>query len=162
MSPGHERPLYSKQLKMRIQKSERLKRNILEINLENEKNADEIDDNTIAKLFQMVGINNSQVEGRQLVPTRMPRKLYNWLKVGVDLNQFCREECYRLTNGVKTGSMKPMDRKEVEVTIKGLNLNTPDRGGQRRTCATCHKTPAACPGGGIARKCDEKVDRKLT
>ena len=56
----------------------------------------------------------------------MPRKLYVWFKVGVDLNQFCREECYRLTNGVKTGSMKPMDRKEVEVTIKGLNLNTPD------------------------------------
>ena len=42
-SPG-QKPLYSQQVKMRIQKSERLQRNVLEINLENEKNAEEISD----------------------------------------------------------------------------------------------------------------------
>ena len=42
------------------------------------------------------------------------------------MHQFCKDECYRLTTGVKTGTIRPMDRKEVEVVIKGLNLNTPD------------------------------------
>ena len=102
-SPGkQERPQYSHQLKVRIQKSERLNRNVLEINLENERNADEVDDGMLAKLFQSVGMNMSQVEGRQLVPKRMPRKVFVWFKEGVDLHQFCKEDCYRLTNGVKT------------------------------------------------------------
>ena len=214
-SPGRqERPLYSQQLKVRIQKSERLNRNVLEINLENEKQADEVDDGVLAKLFQKVGITMSQVEGRQLVPKRMPRKVFVWFKEGVDLHQFCREECYRLTNGVKTGTIRPMDKKEVEVTITlvmeylglfgkivknvavyvkikegpfeglkngdrkymmdftgGRNLGTYhlvdganvhiSYAGQRRTCGRCHKVPSACPGGGIARTCDERGGQKI-
>ena len=61
-SPGQvapEKPLYSQQVKMRIQKSERLKRNVLEINLENEKNAEEISDETVAELFKNIGIKTS-------------------------------------------------------------------------------------------------------
>ena len=220
-SPGQdapEKPLYSQQVKMRIQKSERLKRNVLEINLENEKNAEEINDETVAELFKNIGINMTEVEGRQLVPKRIPRKLYVWFKEGVNIHKFCREECYRLARGVKTGAIKPMEKKDVEVTVRGLNLNTPDTmvmeylglfgklvknvavyvkiqegplaglkngdrkymmdfsdgrnlgtyhlidganthisyAGQRRTCARCHRTPAACPGSGIARTCEER------
>ena len=124
-SPG-QKPLYSQQVKMRIQKSERLQRNVLEINLENEKNAEEISDETDAELLKNIGIKTSDVEGRQLVPKRTPRKLYVWFKEGVNIHEFCREECYRLARGVKTGAIKPMDKKEVEVTVRGLNLNTPD------------------------------------
>ena len=123
---NHLRPLYSQRLKMRIQKSERLNRNVLEINLEKEQNAEQIEETMIAKLFDKVGITMVQLEGFQLVPKRMPRKVYVWFKEGVDIHQFCKDECYRLAAGVKTGTIKPMDRKEVEVTIKGLNLNTPD------------------------------------
>ena len=218
-----QRPLYSQQLKIRIQKSERLNRNVLEINLEKEKSAEAIEDEVIAKLLERVGINKVLVEGLQLVPKRFPRKVYVWFKEGVDLNQFCKDECYKLGSGVKTGLIKPMDRKEVEVIIKGLNLNTPDSmameylglfgkvvknvavyvtnkegpfaglkngdrkymmdfsggrnlgtyhlidganvhvsyPGQRRTCARCHGTPTSCPGGGLAKRCDENGGIKV-
>ena len=128
-NPGtQQKPLYSEQLKTRIQRSERLNRNVLEINLESERRAEDIDDNVIATLFNNVGIDRSrhEIEGMQMVPKRMPRKIYVWFKDGVDLLQFCKGECYRLKPGVKTGTIKPMDRREVEVTIRGLNLNTPD------------------------------------
>ena len=31
-----------------------------------------------------------------------------------------------MSSGVKTGLIKPMERKNVSVTIKGINLNSPD------------------------------------
>ena len=80
----------------------------------------------IAKLLERVGIPKGEVEGLQLVPKRMPRKIFVWFIEGVDVTQYCRNECYRLATGVKTGTIKPMDSREVEVLIKGLNLNTPD------------------------------------
>ena len=49
-----------------------------------------------------------------------------WLEQGVDLNQLCYSDSYKLGVGVKTGVIKPMDRREVEVLLKGLNINTPD------------------------------------
>ena len=120
-TPGNEeenqsRPLYSQQLKIRIQKSERLNRNVLEINLKKERDAKNVGEEVIEKLFECV----------QSVPPRFPNKVFVWFKdPELDLNQFCKEECFRLGTGVKTGTIRPMDKKEVEVTIKNLNLNTP-------------------------------------
>ena len=54
------------------------------------------------------------------------KKLFAWCLEGVDLSQFCRDECYRVAPGVKTALIKPMDNKQVIVTIKGININTPD------------------------------------
>ena len=60
-NPGtQQKPLYSEQLKTRIQRSERLNRNVLEINLESERRAEDIDDNVIATLFNNVGIDRSR------------------------------------------------------------------------------------------------------
>ena len=132
-TPGREegiiqqRPLYSKQLKIRIQKSERLNRNVLEINIEKERDADAVDDEVIRKLFAKIGILKTSVECVQAVPPRFRNKVFVWFKdQDLDLNQFCKDECYKLGTGVKTGTIRPMDKKEVEVTIKNLNLNTPD------------------------------------
>ena len=36
------------------------------------------------------------------------------------------DETIKVNNSVRTGHIKPMDRREVPVTIRGLNLNTPD------------------------------------
>ena len=122
-----ERPLYSQQLKIRIQKSERLNRNVLEIQLDKEKESEAVEDEIIEKLLVKIGVSKDLVEGVQPVPKRHPNKVYIWFKdPSLYLNQFCKEECYKLGTGVKTGTIKPMDRKEVEVTIKNLNLNTPD------------------------------------
>ena len=122
-----ETPLYSQQLKIRIQKSERLNRNVLEIQLHKERDSEAVEDDLLEKLLVKIGVSKALVEGVQPVPKRHPNKVYIWFKdPSLDLNQFCKEECYKLGTGVKTGTIKPMDKKEVEVTIKNLNLNTPD------------------------------------
>ena len=124
---GNPRPLYSQQLKIRIQKSERLNRNVLEIQLERDRDSEAVEDEVLEKLIAKIGITKSLIEGVQPVPKRHPNKVYIWFKdPSLDLNQFCKEESYKLGTGVKTGTIRPMDRKEVEVTIKNLNPNTPD------------------------------------
>ena len=62
------------------------------------------------------------MEGYQVTP----RKIYAWLKDNISLDKFCREECIRIASGIKTGFIKPMEHRNVTVTIRGLNLNTPD------------------------------------
>ena len=115
--------LYSDRVKIKIARSERLKRNVLEINLESENNADKIDSDAIANLLQTLGILQPDLEGYQISGKK---KLFVWLKDGIDLTKYCRDECYRVTTGVKTVLIKPMDNKEVVVRVKGININTPD------------------------------------
>ena len=70
-----------------------------------------------------MGIKKEDQEGYQLSGKK---KLFVWLKQGVDLAKYCRDECFRVAPGVKTAMIKPMDNKEVVVTIKVININTPD------------------------------------
>ena len=128
MDMGQQAPkvngsLYSDRVKITIARSERLKRNVLEVNLESEATADRIDPEATAKLLQSMGIIQPDLEGYQLSGKK---KLYVWLKEGIDLTKYCRDECYRVAPGVKTALINPMDNKEVVVTIKGININTPD------------------------------------
>ena len=44
----------------------------------------------------------------------------------MSLDQFCRDDSIRVKEGIKTGLIKPMGRREVELRISGLNINTPD------------------------------------
>ena len=123
--PPHNQPsLYSEKLKVNIVRSERLKRNVLEIQLESDEGVSvNLDKDTISRLITKLGIDmKTQMEGYQVAP----RKLYIWCKDSVKLEQFCPEGSIKVTDGIKTGLVKPMDRKEVEVKISGLNLNTPD------------------------------------
>ena len=115
--------LYSDRVKVTIARSERLKRNVLEINLESEAEADRIDKDVMAKLFTSMGFKKSELEGYQLSGKR---KLFVWFHEGIDLSKYCRDECYRVAPGVKTALIKPMDNKQVVVTIKNININTPD------------------------------------
>ena len=115
--------LYSDRVKVTIARSERLKRNVLEINLESEAEAEKIDKDVMAKLFQTMGLRKEELEGYQLIGKR---KLFVWLKEGIDLTKFCHDECYKVAPGVKTALIKPMDNRQVVVTIKGININTPD------------------------------------
>ena len=58
--------LYSDRVKVTIARSERLKRNVLEINLESEAEADKIDKEMMAKLFKTMGFRKEELEGYQL------------------------------------------------------------------------------------------------
>ena len=118
------KPLYSEI--GRVKKSERLKRNVLEISIEREENAEDLTDSMLSKLLIELGIKKPDVEGIQLVPERKPKRIFVWMQPNIDLSTFCRGECFTLDKGCTTGQIKPMDRKETEVLVKGLNINTPD------------------------------------
>ena len=114
---------YSDRVKARVQRSERYKRNVLEINLEFDESHVKVEKEVLAKTFSKLGIDiKSQVEGYQVTF----KKIFVWCKDQVNLDKFCKDECFRVTSGVKTGIIKPMERKSVPVTIRGLNFNTPD------------------------------------
>ena len=123
--PGEKsESLYSDKLKVNIVRSERLRRKVLEIQLESDQGVRvQLDSETVSSLITKIGINiATQLEGYQIAPW----KLYIWCKDSVSLEQFCRDDSIRVKEGIKTGLIKPMGRKEVEVKVSGLNLNTPD------------------------------------
>jgi hypothetical protein len=114
---------YSDSLKANIQRSERYKRNVLEIQLEFDEGHVKLEPEAIAKMLSKLGVDvKSQVEACQVTS----KKVFIWCKDQVDLDKFCKDECLRVTSGVKTGLIKPMEKKSVSVTIRGINLNTPD------------------------------------
>ena len=80
----------------------------------------------IEELFSQLEIRMTEVETVQLVPSNKPRRLYVELKDGIELGKYCRNECFRLGAGVKTGMIRPKNKKEVDVLIRGLDIDTPD------------------------------------
>ena len=123
-SPPPAKPSYSDRLKVNINKSERLRRKVLEINLESDDGSViKIDNDTLAKLIAKLGIDTkTDVEGFQ----NSQKKMFVWLKESCNIDRYCKDVSIKVTDNIKTGLIKPMDRTEVTVTIKGLNYNTPD------------------------------------
>ena len=221
---GAAAPSYSDKLKMNVKRAERFKRNVLEITLESDPGVKvEIDPGTTAKLLTRLGIEKSQCSGVQPCPG-FSRKIFVWMKEGIDIEKFCKDESYIVTPGIKTGIIRPMGRREVSVLIKGLNFNCPDSlvreylskhgkvvsekviyegekqgpleglyngnrryhidftmgknlgsyhiidgskvhvlyAGQQKTCGRCHKTSRNCPGGGIARQCEDRMGPRVS
>ena len=116
-------PSYAAKLKTNVRWDQRLKRNILEISLEKSDRDTQIDQECIAKLFKALGIDiKNQVEGyyvkSNIISVRMPS--------GVALDRFCREQSFKVTDGVQTRFIRPAGKKDVAVTIRGLDWNTPD------------------------------------
>ena len=116
---------YADRLKANIKYNQRLQRNILEIVLEKE-NSDvviNIKEEDTKQLFETIGIDiETELEGHQVKFD----KVSVWLKQGVKLDKFCKDEKIRVQPGVTTRYIKPAGRNDVTVTIVGLNFNTPD------------------------------------
>ena len=116
---------YSDKMKLNLKRSERLKRKVLEINVESQGNF-KLEEEDVAKLMTRLGIDpKSHMEGFQICPGNS-RKILIWLTDSCDISKYCKDESFRINETVRTGVIRPMDRKEVTVTIKGLNFNTPD------------------------------------
>ena len=78
---------------------------------------------TVAKLFSKLGIDrSSQMMGYQM----SGRNIFVWFKENCDLSKYCYQDSIKVSEGIKTGVIKQMGRREVDVKIIGLNLNTPD------------------------------------
>ena len=85
--PSVSNSLYSDRLKVNVVRSERLKRNVLEIHLVTDEGVGpNIELSTVAKLLTKLGIDrSSQIMGYQL----SGRKIYVWFKENCDLSRFC-------------------------------------------------------------------------
>ena len=120
---GDPRGTYAEKLKTNVRYDQRLKRNVLEIFFDKDDRETDIDDNCIARLFKSLGIDiGSQVEGTQV----KQRVITVWMAQGINLEKFCKEDSIRVAHGVKTTFTRPAGRKDVSVTITGLDFNTPD------------------------------------
>ena len=125
-SGGGSKTPYADKLKMNVRRAERFQRNVLEITLETDPGVKvEVDPNTVVKLLNKLGINKNMCQGIQPCPG-FSRKIFVWLKDGINLDQFCKDESFVVAEGIKTGAIRPMGRREVSVLIRGLNFQTPD------------------------------------
>ena len=220
LDPSRSANSYAEKAKMNVKYDQRLKRNVLEIEVVKTDVNDEMNlsQEVLEKLLKNIGIGmNTQVEGCQVNYGGKATKIKVLCKPGVDLEQFCRQESFQVCRGVVTKNIRPSGRKDVTVTVSGLDFNTPDslvqdyienrnviyvryedgpfRGkvngdrkyqvdfteasltmgtyhyldgervrvyyrGNTKTCGRCHQGPGLCPGGGIARECQDMGGQK--
>ena len=111
---------YSDKMKLNLKRSELLKRKLLEITVASKGNF-KLEEEDVAKLMTRLGVDPVF----QICPGNS-RKILIWLTDSCDIFKYCKDESFRINETVRTGVIRPMDRKEVTVTIKGLNFNTPD------------------------------------
>ena len=120
---------YADRAKMNVRYDQKLKRNVLEIELHKDDNEVEviITEETIVKLLAKINMDIvSHIEGYQVSHGRKKSKIEILCKAGLDLEQFCSHEIMEVEKGVRTNFIRPAGRKEVEVTVAGLGFNTPD------------------------------------
>ena len=119
---------YADRLKTNIKYDQRLKRNILEIVIEKIDKTAEIvlQPETVARIFRSIGLDiDTQVEGYQIQYGRVCI-IQVWVEKSVHLDRFCKVENIVVSKGVMTGNIRPAGRKDVLVTVAGLDFNTPD------------------------------------
>ena len=107
---------YADRLKTNIKYNQRLQRNILEISLEKQssENVNDLSEANIKQLFDTIGIDTlNELEGYQIKFD----KISVWLKQGIKLDKFCKEEKIRVSQGITTSYIKPAGRNDVIVTI---------------------------------------------
>ena len=129
LQPPGARNSYADKAKMNVQYDQRLKRNVLDIEVEKKDVKDEmfLTQDVVAKLLKNLGIDiDTQTEGYQVTYGGKSGKIAVLCKTGIDLERFCREECFEVCKGVMTKTIRPSGRKDITVTVSGLDFNTPD------------------------------------
>ena len=120
---------YADRLRTNISYNQRLQRNVLEITLEKTEEDVEviIDQNCIIRVMKSIGLDlQTQVEGCQVQYNGRNHVISVWAAKGVNLEKFCKTEGINVCKGVMTGAIRPAGRKDVTVTIAGLDFCTPD------------------------------------
>ena len=123
--------LYSDRLKTNIRYDQKLKRNVLEISLEKTSNDVEnidVSDEDLARVFKTLGIDIvTQIQGTQVHYKGKYSIISVWMAPGVKLDRFCKDVSIKVSPGVMTGMIRPAGKKDVTLSIDGLDFNTPDR-----------------------------------
>ena len=68
----------------------------------------------------------SDVEGFQVHHNGRLSTISVWLYKGKNLARFCRPESIKVSKGVITTMIRPAGRRDVTVSVNGLDFNTPD------------------------------------
>ena len=119
---------YADRLKTNVKFDQRLKRNVLEIEIEKvDKEADIVlSDDLVARVTRSIGLDiSSQIEGYQVQYGRTP-VIHVWCSPGVDVMKYCFKESISISKGISTGRIRPAGKRDVMVSVTGLNFNTPD------------------------------------
>lgn len=122
---------YADRLKTNIRYDQRLKRNVLDIELEklDRENEMVLDQTTVARLLTSIGMKTQgpscELLGYQIMYGRVVT-LAVWCVPGVNLEKFCRNENIQVSRGIWTRNIRPSGRRDVTVTVVGLDFNTPD------------------------------------
>ena len=126
IDPGGGRSTsYADRAKMNIRYNQKLKRNVLEIEVVKDKDDDEVilAEVTIAKLLNKIKLNiNSHVEGYQVSYGRKKSKIEVLCKSGLDLEQFCMNQSFEVEKGVKTNFIRPAGVVSTHQTLWFKNI----------------------------------------
>ena len=111
-------------------------------------------------MMDKIGIDHrpgAQVEGVQICPNGRG-VIYITMKKNIDLHQFCRYDAFEVTStGVRSTIVKPVGKKEVVVSLRGVHPNTRDtvvmnylsKFGKMVTSKVVHEVFAAGPLKGL-------------
>ena len=119
---------YADRLKTNIKYDQRLKRNVLEIEIEklDRDNEVDLDQSCVARLLASLGMDaRTELKGYKVKYERVVT-LSVWCHPGVNLERFCRSESIQVQRGIWTRNIRPAGRRDVVVTVSGLDFNTPD------------------------------------
>ena len=119
---------FADRLKTNIRYDQRLKRNVLDVEIEklDKENEMVLDQTCVARLLTSLGMTiKTQLMGYQVMYGRVVT-LGVWCKPGIHLESYCRTENIQVTRGVWTKNIRPAGRRDVGVTVSGLDFNTPD------------------------------------
>ena len=68
----------------------------------------------------------TEMKGFQIKYTKNGAVIQVWCNQNVNLEKFCRQENIQVSRGVFAKNIRPAGRRDVTVTVSGLNWNTPD------------------------------------
>ena len=118
---------YADRLKTNVKYDHRLKRNILEITIEKD-NKDvrvEMSDDLIAQILRSVGIDvTKELEGFQITHGKVCTNSA-WMSAGISLERFCQKEGIIVSQGLRTGAIRPAGRKDVSCDLLRCRLQQP-------------------------------------
>ena len=120
---------YADRLKTNVSYNERIKRNVLEITVEKIDSDAEIiiSENSVVRVLKSIGMDiMSQVEGYQVQYNGRTSLISVWATEDLDLERFCKAEAIIIGKGIVKGQIRPATRRDVSLTVSGLDFNTPD------------------------------------
>ena len=108
--------------------SKRNKTNTLEVRLENDEgNGCSLKEDEIERLLRRLNINSTQFTSVQACPERR-NVVFITLAVGIDITKFItnNNESFVLKQGIRTTTIKQVNKREVNVQVFGLHPDTKD------------------------------------